>query len=57
MEERDKHQLRCFLEMPHFDTIKTDVENIVRKREMACNKLFPIYLQCFPPYMALVFHF
>ena len=30
------------------------MENIVRKGEIACNKLFS---QCFLPYMTLIFHF
>ena len=33
------------------------VENIVRKAEIACNKQFLFFSQCFPPYMALIFHF
>ena len=33
------------------------VENIVRKGEIACNKQFLLFLQCFLPYMALIFHF
>ena len=33
------------------------VENIVRKGETACNKQFLLFLQCFLPYMALIFHF
>ena len=33
------------------------VENIVRKKEIACNKRLLLFLQCFLPYMALTFHF
>ena len=33
------------------------MENIVRKGEIACNKQFLLFLQCFLPYMALIFHF
>ena len=33
------------------------VENIVRKGEIACNKQFLLFSQCFLPFMALVFHF
>ena len=33
------------------------VENIVRKGEIACNKQFLLFSQCFSPYMALIFHF
>ena len=33
------------------------VENNVRKGEIACNKQFLLFSQCFPPYMALIFHF
>ena len=32
------------------------VENIVRKGEIACNKQFLIFSQCFLPYMTLIFH-
>ena len=31
------------------------VENIVRKGEIACNKQFLLFSQCFLPYMALIF--
>ena len=30
---------------------------MVRKGEIACNKQFLLFTQCFPPYMALIFHF
>ena len=46
--------------MRHFDTLKMNckaVENIVRKGEIACNKQFLLFSQCFLPYMALFFHF
>ena len=33
------------------------VENIVRKGEIACNKQFLLFSQCFPLYMILIFHF
>ena len=33
------------------------VENFVRKGENACNKQFLLFLQCFLPYMAHIFHF
>ena len=33
------------------------VENIVRKGEIACNKQFLLFKQCFLPYMILIFHF
>ena len=32
------------------------VENIVRKGEIACDKQFLHFTQCFLPYMALSFH-
>ena len=32
------------------------VENIVRKGEIACNKQFLLFSQCFLPYMVLIFH-
>ena len=33
------------------------VKNIVRKGEIACNKQFFLFSQCFLPYMVLIFHF
>ena len=33
------------------------MENIVRKGEIACNKQFLLFSQCFLPYMTLIFHF
>ena len=33
------------------------VENIVRKGEIACNKQFLLFSQCFLPYLAFHFHF
>ena len=33
------------------------MENIARKGEIACIKRFLLSSQCFPPYMALIFHF
>ena len=44
---------------PHFDAqdIYIAVENIVRKGEIACDKQFLLFSQCFLPYMVLIFHF
>ena len=33
------------------------MENILRKGEIACNKQFLLFSQCFLPYMALIYHF
>ena len=33
------------------------MENFVSKGEIACNKQFLLFSQCFLPYMALIFHF
>ena len=33
------------------------MENIVRKAEIACNKQFLLFSQCFLPYIPLIFHF
>ena len=33
------------------------MENIVRKKEIACNKQFLLFSQCFLPYTVLIFHF
>ena len=33
------------------------MENIVRKDEIACDKQFLLFSQCFLPYMVLIFHF
>ena len=33
------------------------MENIVRKGEIACNKQFLLFSQCFLLYVALIFHF
>ena len=33
------------------------MENIVGKEEIACNKQFLLFPQCFLPYMVLIFHF
>ena len=42
----------------HFDALRyMSMENIVRKGEIACNKHFLLFSQCFLPYMALIFHF
>ena len=49
--------------MPHCDALKRNclyyiaVENIVRIGEIACNKQFLLFSQCFVPYIALIFHF
>ena len=44
--------------MPHLDALRyIAFENIVRKGEIACNKQFLLFSQCFLPYMALIFHF
>ena len=43
--------------MHHFDAQRYIVmENIVKKEEIACNKQFLLFSQCFLPYMALIFH-
>ena len=41
--------------MLHFDPLKA-VINIVRKGEIACNKQFLLFSQCFLPYMVLIYH-
>ena len=33
------------------------MDNIVRKGEIACNKQFLLFSQCFLPFMILIFHF
>ena len=44
--------------MPHFDALKIySCGKNCEKGEIACNKQFLIFSRCFPPYMALVFHF
>ena len=46
--------------IPHFDALKIydkAVENIVRKGEIACNKQFLLFSQCFLPYMVYLFYF
>ena len=44
--------------MPHFDALKIyGCGNIVRKGEIACNKQFLLFSQCFLANMALIFHF
>ena len=48
---------KCDL-IPTIDTLKIyGFGNIVRKGEIACNKQFLLFSQCFLPYMALIFHF
>ena len=42
----------------HFDAlIYIAVENFVRKGEIAYNKQFLLFSQCFLPYVLLIFHF
>ena len=42
----------------HCSSMKcASVENTVRKGEIACNKQFLLFSQCFLPNMALAFHF
>ena len=45
--------------MPHFDALKIyiAVENNVRQGEIAWNKQFLLFSQCFLPYVAFIFHF
>ena len=43
--------------MPYFHAIKIAVENIVRKGQIACNKQFIFFSQCFLHYVVLIFHF
>ena len=44
--------------MPHFDTLKICSRGkYCEKGEIACNKQFLLFSQCFLPYMALIFHF
>ena len=44
--------------VPHLAHYRsTALENIVRKGEIACKKQFLLFSQCFPSYMALIFHF
>ena len=43
--------------MPHNKDNHIAVENIVRKREIACDKQFLLFSPCFLPYTALIFHF
>ena len=51
-------QLTHYHTMPHFDALKyIAMENIVRKGEIACNKQYLLFSQCFLPYMTLIFHF
>ena len=33
------------------------MENIVRKGEIACNKRFLLFTQCFLPYVVTILHF
>ena len=45
--------------MPHFDALKIyiAIEKIARKGEIACNKQFLLFSQCFVPYIVPTFHF
>ena len=43
--------------LPHNAIFWLAVENIVRKGEIACNKQFLLFSQCFLPYMVLIVHF
>ena len=43
--------------MPHFEAQGYIVVENVGKGEIACNKQFLPFSQCFVPYMALTFHF
>ena len=45
--------------LTHYHTIPRyiDVENIVRKGEIACYKQFLLFSHCFLPYMVLIFYF
>ena len=44
--------------MLHFDALKIyNCDKHLRNREIACNKQFLLFSQCFLPYMALNFHF
>ena len=55
-----RKKLTHYHTMPHFDALKIAyiaVENIVREREIACNKQFLLFPQCSLPCMALIFHF
>ena len=55
----EKRCLSHYHAMPHFDADYIAVENMVRKGEIACNKQFLLFSQCFLlyNYMALIFHF
>ena len=48
-----------FHTMPHFDALRNiySCRNIVRKGEIACNKQFLLFSQCFLPNLTLIFHF
>ena len=58
-------RLICFLSrsfthyhaIPHFEALYIAVENIVGKREIACNKQFLFFSQCFLLYMSRFFFF
>ena len=44
--------------MPHFDTLKIySCGKHCKKGEIACDKQFLYFSQCFLPYMAFIFHF
>ena len=46
-----------FNPLPHKTAMYISVENILRKGEIACNRQFLLFSQCFLPYMVLIFHF
>ena len=55
-------ELRCILthyhKMPHFDTlIIYSCGKHCKKGEIACNKQFLLFSQCFLPFRVLIFHF
>ena len=55
--------LCTFIPLPHntafwcIEDNYIDVENTVRKEEIACNKQFLLFSWCCLPYMVLIFHF
>ena len=49
-------ELTHYHTIPHFEALKNiAVENIVRKGEIARNKQFLLFPQCFLPYTVLMF--
>ena len=52
------HGITHYHTMPHFDELKIcNSGKHYEKRRIACNKQFLPFSQCFPPYMALIFHY